>query len=173
MHPGSIIAAALAAAALVTGPAALQAQRRVSWSPDGSGVRRVTQTGSNEVNPVWSPDGKRLAFESDRNGNGREEIYLVDADGSHERRLIKTDANDTYPSWAPDGSKLAICSVQRGVARIRLLDANGSVSADSVAAGCLPAWSPDGKRIVFERQGKEQPGIDVLALEKLQPPPTR
>ena len=47
----------------------------------------------------WSPDGKQIAFTSDRDGNG--EIYVMNADGSNQTRLTSDPADDYYPSWSP------------------------------------------------------------------------
>src|SRR5688572_33369806 len=53
---------------------------------DGSGDRQLTRSESADVNPQWSPDGKRLAFLSDREG-GKHAIWLIDPDGGEARRL--------------------------------------------------------------------------------------
>jgi Tol biopolymer transport system component len=49
--------------------------------------------------PVWSPDGRMVAFVSRRDGN--EEIYVMNADGSGQRRLTRTPWNDKSPAWSP------------------------------------------------------------------------
>ena len=49
--------------------------------------------------PAWSPDGRQIAFYSERDGNW--EIYLMNADGSGLTRLTDNPANDWFPSWAP------------------------------------------------------------------------
>src|SRR5438105_3719267 len=115
MHSRSMVAAVLAAAALTAGPAALQAQRRVSWSPDGrrivvsvekpSGLlvtradgtapHKLYSSGKQDLYPSWSPNGRLIAFSSKADGDA--EIYVVGADGSGLRKLTKNDAGDTYP----------------------------------------------------------------------------
>ena len=53
-----------------------------------------------ESQPFWSPDGKKIAFTSIRDGNG--EIYIMNADGSGQKNLTNNDsAYDGYPSWSP------------------------------------------------------------------------
>lgn len=59
----------------------------------------LTQNAAYDWNPVWSPDGKRLAFISDRDGNF--EIYLMNADGSGQTNLTQNPAADTDPIWRP------------------------------------------------------------------------
>jgi len=66
---------------------------------DGSGVTRLTNNPANDRWPSWSPDGRRIAFESDRDGNW--EIYVMNADGSGVTRLTNNPADDGVPSWSP------------------------------------------------------------------------
>jgi TolB protein len=79
---------------------------------DGSDVRRLTSGPGMDMRPAWSPDGKRLAFTSNRDGNY--EIYLVNADGSGLRRLTHNPERDDYPAWHPDGRHLAVVSERAG-----------------------------------------------------------
>jgi TolB protein len=74
---------------------------------DGTGLTRLTRTGALEATPVWSPDGRKIAFASDRHvkrgpreRNGRDfELYVMRADGTHIRRLTRNRVPDMYPSW--------------------------------------------------------------------------
>jgi Tol biopolymer transport system component len=69
---------------------------------NGSGRMRLAGTEGFEGDPAWSPDGTKLAFESDRDGNF--EIYVVNADGSGKTRLTQNDAGDGFPAWGAGGS---------------------------------------------------------------------
>jgi Tol biopolymer transport system component len=71
----------------------------------GSNQVRLTQAGADDQDPCWSPDGTRIAFESDRDGNY--EIYVMDADGSHQTRLTHDPALDSTPTWSTDGTRIA------------------------------------------------------------------
>lgn len=73
---------------------------------------RLTHLSSNEVFPVWSPGGNRIAFVSDRDGNW--EIYVMNTDGSNQIRLTDNEAMDGLHglTWSPDGSRLAYVSDQ-------------------------------------------------------------
>jgi Tol biopolymer transport system component len=65
---------------------------------DGSNVTRLTNNPAEDCCSNWSPDGLRIAFRSDRDGN--EEIYVMDADGANVTRLTDNPAEDDSPSWA-------------------------------------------------------------------------
>jgi len=54
---------------------------------DGSGQRRLTRNRAEDSNPAWSPNGKKIAFQSDR--DGVPEIYVMSADGNGQRRLTR------------------------------------------------------------------------------------
>jgi dipeptidyl aminopeptidase/acylaminoacyl peptidase len=75
-------------------------------APDGSGQQRLTYTNGDESSPAWSPDGLRIAFDSDRNsplgtdGGGRE-LYSIGADGSCMTWLTNGGGNSTDPAWRP------------------------------------------------------------------------
>jgi dipeptidyl aminopeptidase/acylaminoacyl peptidase len=66
---------------------------------DGSGRTNLTNSGASDFGPVWSPDGTRIAFNSDMDGN--QEIYVMNADGSGPIRLTNNPASDTFPDWQP------------------------------------------------------------------------
>ena len=66
---------------------------------DGSEQKRLTNNPSGDLFPCWSPDGKKIAFDSNRDGNG--EIYVMNADGSEPRNLTNNSARDSFPSWSP------------------------------------------------------------------------
>ena len=54
--------------------------------------------------PAWSPDGKRIAFDSQRSGNG--DIYVMDVDGSNIVRLTSDSDVEEWPAWSPDGRSI-------------------------------------------------------------------
>ena len=66
-------------------------------SADGSAQTRLTDNPAFDRSPVWSPDGKRIAFVSDRDMNM--EIYVMNADGSGQANLTNDPAHDTSPAW--------------------------------------------------------------------------
>ena len=87
---------------------------------DGSSQRRLTSNGADDLSPVWSPDGKRIAFTSLRNGNY--DIYVMDAAGNHTTRLTTHSERDDYPCWHPNGRQIVTVSERDGRQDLYLLD---------------------------------------------------
>jgi TolB protein len=111
---------------------------------DGSGQGWLTLTAAGP--PAWSPDGRKIAFTSDRDGNP--EVYLMNADGSGQRRLTRNAAPDLPLAWSPDGRKIAFTSRRA----IYVINADGRGQrrlTRNAAVGFGPAWSPDGRKIAF------------------------
>lgn len=93
--------------------------------PDGSGVVNLTASADgHDFNARWSPDGRRLAFMSSRDGNF--EIYVMNSDGSDQRRLTDQGENDHDPSWSPDGRRIVFMSRRDGNPEIYVMNADGS-----------------------------------------------
>ena len=100
--------------------------------------------------PAWSPDGKRIAFYSERDGNA--EIYVMNADGSGVTRLTRTAADEGYPSWSPDGRTITFDSDRDGNFEIYAMDADGGNPrrlTTHPARDVSASWSPDGAGIAF------------------------
>ena len=71
-------------------------------------IRRFTYGNWNDTSPAWSPDGRELAFVSDRD-NGRPGLYIIPADGGEARPLTIKDGAFSAPAWSPDGRSIAFC----------------------------------------------------------------
>jgi Tol biopolymer transport system component len=97
--------------------------------------------------PVWSPDGRRIAFLSRRDGN--KELYVVNADGSGQRRLTRDASNSATPAWSPDGRTLAFEAGREGAIGVYSVNADGSGRRRLARNGSAPAWSPDGRTLAF------------------------
>ncbi len=95
------------------------------------------------VRPAWSPDGTRIAFQAERDGNV--DVYVMDADGGNVARLTADPAPDSEPTWSPDGTRIAFVSRRSGNADVYVMAANGEGETrltDSSADDVTPDWGP-------------------------------
>ena len=92
---------------------------------DGSAEPRQFTSGErNDGSPRWSPDGRWLAFVSNRDGNF--EIYVMNADGSGPTRLTNTPGSEGTPAWSPDGRRIAFDSDRDGNREIYVMNPDGT-----------------------------------------------
>jgi hypothetical protein len=126
---------------------------------DGSDQRRLTSSPGEDIDPVWSPDGRRVAFASARqqppstpDDPYRWDIWVIDADGSNPRR-VTFDGHASEPAWSPDGQSIAYVSQREDGSDIFVTGVDAfeprNVSNTRSASERNPAWSPDGQSIVF------------------------
>jgi Tol biopolymer transport system component len=113
-------------------------------------LQRVRDNAQPEAcRPAWSPDGRRIAFDSTR--SGLSQLYLVESSGGEPVRLV-TEEWSGHPAWSPDGSQLAFSSGRPGERSIVVMRADGAMRR-IVASGPgnrhYPAWSPRGDAIAF------------------------
>ncbi len=121
---------------------------------DGSNVRSVSADGGATsvagIQPVWSPDGARIAFATEQNGN--RDIYVIDANGANLTQLTTDPADDQHPSWSPDGNQLAFTSNRDGQNEIYTYDVNSGALTritENDASDVQPSWSRNGTQIAF------------------------
>jgi Tol biopolymer transport system component len=121
---------------------------------DGGGLTRLTNGAGREKQASWSPDGKQIAFVSDRDGN--DDVYLMtiadggvadgaDAGGSELTRLTDSPEDDSHPTWSPDGRCLAFVSHRGDAWELYVMNADGDglkQLVDSVDWGSSPSWTP-------------------------------
>ncbi len=107
---------------------------------DGTGIRQVTRLGEVSSLPAWSPDGKRLAFQSNAR-LGHYEIYTVDPDGRDLRRVTTSTIDATQPAWTPDG---AIGFVRDGAIWTSKAGAETQLTSGK-DVDSSPAWRPAGR----------------------------
>lgn len=118
---------------------AFRSNRSGTWeiwvmNVDGSSPRQLTNFTGNDHLPVtgyqgegpprWSPDGRRIAWASWRDGTWG--VHVMNADGAGPTRLTGTEADSSYPSWSPDGNRIAFQSNRDGNYEIYAMNADGS-----------------------------------------------
>jgi Tol biopolymer transport system component len=131
-------------------------------SEDGKTFSNISQTATyycRETRPSWSPDKKKIAFESnepywvdgERAGrfNSIQNIWVMDADGSNKLNLTRYHGIESHPTWSPDGTTIAF---QRG-GQLCLIDATGGnfrvVKDAPLNRNGKMTWSNDGTMVVY------------------------
>jgi TolB protein len=148
---------------LVLADSIMLSDSTLSWTPDGSKVlftsdwqvhvvnsdgtrlRKLSSGGSKDAFAVWSPEGFRIALQSEK--EGRPDIYVMNSDGSSPKRLTNSARGARMPSWSRDGEQIAYM----GDGGIHVVGANGTGDRQvtNYADDFRPLWSPVGTKILF------------------------
>ena len=150
----------------------------------GSGQdSQLTRGDFDELQPAWSPDGKRIAFVRARQpgvklqpgdvfGQFQDgDVWVLDLASGRESRFVENAFN---PAYSPDGKLIAVDASWAGPRRIWVMDREGhnpqQVTTDTSeeVGHVAPAWSPDGKKIVFQNLARTKFDIRVVSLESKQ-----
>lgn len=141
--------------------------RLYTIEPDGSGLLPATTADLNDSGSVWSPDGRRIAFQRD-GPDSRRDIVVVNADGSGEFKITDDTIYDNEPAWSPDGTRIIFNSGRGGPGTdLHVWDgATGQITRLTHLNDTLqPDWSPDGTRIAFTRYMGEPGKYEVFVME--------
>ncbi len=125
-------------------------------------IVRLTHSLGIDVSPVFSPDGKKIAFVSDRSGTPQ--IYIMDSDGYNISRVTFSGDYDTSPAWSPDGKRIVFVGRYNGISQIFTVKTDGSdqmLLTDRGSNG-EPCFSPDGGMIAFTSNRDGHKAIYVM-----------
>jgi len=138
---------------------------------DGWNPRRVTVNGSLNILPSWSPDGRRLAYVSYRQGAPLVYVASIYEGRSTGNLTGERDGSQAFgPSFSPDGSQIAFASNRAGNTEIYVARADGSDArriTNSSASDVAPCWSPTGREIAFTSNRGGTPQIYVMDSDGL------
>jgi TolB protein len=133
-------------------------------------ARRVTiGRGSENINPTFSPDGRKISFVSGRLGHP--EVYITDADGTNVELLTQANVGEqayrTSPDWSPDGRTIAYHAQIAGVFQIFTIGLRERVPRQltSDASNEDPWWAPDSRHVVFTSTRSGVPQLFVMDVE--------
>ncbi len=124
--------------------------------------------------PTFSPDGTKIAFGNDADGD--DEIYVINVDGTNLQQLTNNRSHDYGPDWSPDGTKIAFSRIRFGTrngqfasnGEVYVMSPDGSNQTRLTRHGnddFYPIWPPDGSQIVFSRgNGYAQRNIDIYLM---------
>ena len=137
----------------------------MSWAKDEDGasdiyemdlrtqeIRQLTNSRAIDTAPSYSPDGKRVVFESNR--AGRQQIYTMTSNGNNVQRISYGEGRYATPVWSPRGDIIAFTKMHRGTFYIGVMNVDGT-GERLLAEGFLvegPTWAPNGRVLMYFKQ---------------------
>lgn len=120
-------------------------------SIQGTAVTQLTNDPARDEMPAFSPDGKRVAFASNRSGNW--DIFVTDIAGGQPMQLTFDPADEIHPSFSSDGKQMVFCafSERSGQWEMVVIDLDNPSRKNFIGLGLFPQWSPGGDQILFQR----------------------
>ncbi|MBW1786141.1 MAG: Tol-Pal system beta propeller repeat protein TolB [Deltaproteobacteria bacterium] len=134
---------------------------------DGYNLRQITSDRSIALLPRWSPDGRKIAFNSFKDGEGAK-LYIKDLASGGVRRVSGRSGLNTGAAWAPDGGQLALTLSKKGNPDIYTIDKKGKILrklTNHWGIDVSPTFSSDGKKIAYVSDRSGTPQVYILDLE--------
>jgi len=151
-------------AAIIYAPSLIRQRSRIDRAPRT--LARVTFDRGLQSEPTWAPDGRFIAYSSDRGGNF--DIWAQPVSGGNPVQITNDPAHEWQPDWSPDGSRIVFRSESDG-GGLFVIPSLGGLARKVSPFGYRPRWSRDGSRILFYdsilRSTIEPPGIFVVGLD--------
>ncbi len=133
---------------------------------DGESQRRVTFSHTLSLAPDWSPDGRKIVYQSyEKDTPG---VFLVGKDGADKFRVPLSTQLNASPSFSPDGKTIAFCGSVKGNPEIFTVQSDGAGLkrlTENVAIDSTPRWSPNGRELAFTSNRQGSPQIYMMDLE--------
>lgn len=143
----------------------------------GKPIQAYSFPGSVQASPSFSPDGKKIAFVSDKERTPR--IYIIDTPSYSQSRTLpqaqcitKTNRDNTCPSWSPDGKKIAYSSMTEGTRQIWLYDLEKKEEVQLTFGKFHkenPCWAPNSLHIVYNTASADSSDLYMINLIDKEP----
>ncbi len=128
-------------------------------------LSRLTQASAIDTAPCYSPDGRNIVFESDREGT--QQLYVMNSGGSGQRRITFGQGRYSTPVWSPRGDLIAFTKATGGGFAIGVIRPDGS-GERILTEGFHnegPTWSPNGRVILFFRDSRGDGGPKLYSID--------
>jgi len=127
-------------------------------NPDGSGKTQLTNNSTDDFNPDYSPDGKKIVYAGQDGPKGDLEIYTINARGGDKFQVTHNDVDEEWPTYSPSGKRIAYTdlTINEPGPNIYTIKAGGGGNVNLTKSpknasiwNAWPSYSPDGEKIAY------------------------